>query len=268
MNIIFVGCGNMGSAIVSGMLKSPDFNAEQISTVLPPLSPDILKVQNSLKIRIYNELPKNKDFDIIFFAVKPQTLPSILPIYKEALRGKRAIIISIVAGKSAAYFREFFPNAKIVRTMPNLNAMYGKGSTVGIYDKALTSNEKETIEKIFTSIGHFYWSEDESVMDAVTAISGSGPAYYFAFTEYLTAAAEKIGIPKALAKNLAEETFIGAAEVLSKANKSPAELRAAVTSKGGTTEAALESFNKEDAFSKLIQNAVTSAKNRAKELSE
>lgn len=258
----------MGSAIVSGMLKSHDFKVEQISTVLPSLSPDTIKIQNSLKIRIYNDLPKNKDFDIVVFAVKPQTLPSILPVYKDALKSKKPLIVSIVAGKDIKYFQEFFPHQKIVRTMPNLNAMYGKGSTLGMCNQELSSEEKGVVEKIFNSIGHFYWTDDESHMNAVTAISGSGPAYFFAFTEFLTKAAEKIGLPAELAKNLAEETFIGAAEVLSKSKKSPTELREAVTSKGGTTAAALDTFNKNSSLEKLVFDSVTAAKNRARELSE
>lgn len=268
MNIVFIGCGNMGSAIVSGMLQSHDFSAEQISAVLPSLSPDILKIQDTLKIRVYSRLPKNKEFDIIIFAVKPQTLHTILPIYQEELKGQKPLIISIAAGIDLRAFEEFFPIQKIIRTMPNLNAMVGKGSTIGFSNTELLPEEKEVVEKIFKAIGNYYWADEESQLDAVTAISGSGPAYFFAFTKYLYEAALKLGLPEEIAKNISQETFIGAAEVLAKSGKSPTELMEAVTSKGGTTAAALDTFNKDNALKTLLEDATKAAKNRAAELSE
>ncbi len=266
MQIFLIGCGNMGGAIVSGMLKSQNFQVEQITAVLPRHSVDYSKVSPNLQIKVIEEFPQNAKADVLIFAVKPQILAEILPEYQNKI-SPNTLIVSICAGKTIKFFSDYFPHNKIIRTMPNLNAMALKGSTVGIANAEISEIQKSTVEKIFNSIGSFTWIEDERLIDPVTAISGSGPAYYFLFTELLAIAGEKLGLPKHLAEQLAQETFIGSGAILASGNKTPKELREAVTSPKGTTAAALDTFNSDHILQKIIEDATHAASMRAKELS-
>lgn len=268
MQILLVGCGNMGGAIVSGMLQSCNFSISEISAVLPPSSPDIKKTEERFGIKVYTSFPSEKKFDAILLAVKPQTLPEILPYYRAALTDLNTIVISIVAGKNTEYLASFFSDQTIVRTMPNINALVGKSTTVGYANKPLTSKQNALVEKIFSSFGDFHFVSDESLLDAVTALSGSGPAYFFQFIEHLTAAAQNLGLSRELAEQLAISTFAGSAHLLENLQQSPAALRQMVTSPGGTTAAALATFNHDDAWQKLTEAALKAAQLRAKELSK
>ncbi|MFI4984168.1 MAG: pyrroline-5-carboxylate reductase [Rickettsiales bacterium] len=263
MPLFFVGCGHMGGSIVDGMLKSKRFETEQIKVILPFHSPDSKKVQTRYNIQVFSEIPKAVVPRAVIFAVKPQTFPEIIPYYSSVLP-KSTLIISIAAGKSISFFKKHFPKNKIVRTMPNLNAMVGYGSAVGVTQDELDSSQRQLVENIFGSVGSFSWVDDESLIDAVTAISGSGPAYYFLFTELLEKAAIGLGLPAGLAKNLARETFIGSAHTLENSDQAVADLRAAVTSKGGTTEAAMEVLS--EPLKILIEKATIAATKRGKDL--
>ncbi len=265
MQIFLIGCGNMGGAIVSGMLKSKNFKVEQITAVLPRHSVDFSKVSQTYKINVIDNLPVEVKADIIIFAVKPQILDEILPAYQKLI-SEDTLLLSICAGKTLKYFSQYFPKNKIVRTMPNLNAVVGLGSSVGIANAKLTTEQIDVVEKIFKSTGSYTWISDENLIDAVTAISGSGPAYYFLFTELLAQAGEKLGLPQELAQQLAQETFVGSGAILASGNKTPKEWREAVTSPKGTTAAALDTFNSEKRLQIIIENATRSATNRAKEL--
>lgn len=255
----------MGSSIVDGMLKSKRFEANQLKVILPSHSPDSQKVQNLFKVQVFSEIPPSIVPSAILFAVKPQTFPEIISYYSNAL-SPETLIISIAAGKSISYFKKYFPNNKIVRTMPNLNAMVGYGSTVGVASDELSDIQVQLVENIFTSVGSFTWVKDENLIDPVTAISGSGPAYYYLFTELLETAALELGLPAELAQKLARETFIGSAHTLEKSDQKVAELRKAVTSPGGTTEAALKTFSDKNALSELIKKATKAAADRGREL--
>lgn len=265
MQIFLIGCGNMGCAIVSGMLRSNNFKADQITAVLPRHSVDFSKVSQTLQINVIDNIPKNAKADIVVFAVKPQILNEILPLYQNTI-SESTLLVSICAGKTLKYFSQYFPKNKIVRTMPNLNAIAGLGSTVGISNTKLSIEQNDAVEKIFRSIGSFTWIDDEKLIDPVTAISGSGPAYYFLFTELIAQAGEKLGLPKKLAEQLAQETFIGAGAILASGNKTPKEFREAVTSPKGTTAAALDTFNSDAQLQKIIEAATQAATDRAKDL--
>ena len=258
----------MGSAIVACMLKSGHFRPFQVSAVIPSNSPH-LQIAKDLGIKIiYDKIDSIEEFDILIFAVKPQTLPEILPHYK-ALIGDRSdkLIVSIAAGKKIDYFKSYFPKAPIVRVMPNINITIEKGATVGCASLNLSSEYKKQIEKIFGSAGFYSWIDDESKMDLVTAVSGSGPAYYFLFTELLSKVGEELGLPKELSAELAKHTFTGSASMLEESNYDPSILRQMVTSKGGTTEAAVNSFENNE-LRKLIKLAVESAIKRGNDLSK
>jgi pyrroline-5-carboxylate reductase len=269
MSILFVGCGNMGGALVSGMLQSGLFSKDNISTAIPENSPDIEKIKAAYNIKIYHSFPESEKVSAIVFAVKPQILDEVIKNYQAATKSKDTIIISIVAGKQIRYFSKYFPKNKIIRTMPNLNAAVKLGSTVGISNTSLTKSEQNLVENIFKNIGSFYWIDNEEQIDAVTAISGSGPAYYFLFTELLAKSAEDLGLPRDLAINLAIETLHGSG-AMAQHNRhiSLEELRESVTSKGGTTFAALTEFNKDNRLKNIISEATKAAANRAKELAK
>lgn len=268
MQILFVGCGNMGGAIVSGMLQSCNFAKDEISAILPPHSPDMYRTEERFGIKVYSSFPSEKNFDAILFAVKPQTFYEILPSYREALTGVNTLVISIAAGKTTKYLASFFSTQPIIRVMPNINALVGKSVSIAYANKPLTSAQKELVQKIFTSVGSFNIVNDESILDAVTAVSGSGPAYFFQFIEHLIDAAKKLGLDEKLAHALATETFIGSAKLLEHEKVSLAELRSYVTSPGGTTAAALQVFNESDQLKTLAEAALKAACKRAGELSE
>lgn len=258
----------MGSAIVACMLKSGHFRPSQVSTVIPSDSPH-LQVAKDLGIEvIFDRVDSLDSFDIIIFAVKPQTLPEIMPYYK-SLIGDRSdkLVVSIAAGKKIEFFKSYFPKAPIVRVMPNINVTIEKGATVGYSSLNLNAEYKKQIEKIFGSAGFYSWIDDESKMDLVTAVSGSGPAYYFLFTELLSKVGEELGLSKELAKSLAKNTFIGSAAMLEESDYDPSVLRQMVTSKGGTTEAALKSLNNNN-LQEIIKLAVESAIKRGNDLSK
>lgn len=259
----------MGSAIVASMLNSRHFTPSQISTVIPSESPHN-EVVKSLGINIYyDQISSLEKFDIIIFCVKPQTLAEIMPTYQSLMKkSSEKLIVSIAAGKTIEYFKSFFPNAPIVRVMPNINVTIAKGATVGCKTSNVSPEQKNQIEKIFSSSGFYEWIDEEAKMDLVTAISGSGPAYYFLFTELLAKIGEDLGLPKELSINLAKHTLTGSASMLENSNYSPSMLRQMVTSKGGTTEAALNSFCSDDKLYHAIKIAVESAVKRGNDLSK
>lgn len=253
----------MGGAIVRGMISSGNYSASNIIAILPSDSPDIERVKSTLGIEV-TSIEKMGKVDFLVLAVKPQVLPEVMPSLK--LKNSTCVI-SIAAGKKLSYFKQLLPNNPIIRTMPNINATVGHSVTVACSAGNIIDSQKQECEKIFKSVGSFNFVDDENLMDAVTAISGSGPAYFFRFVELLTNAAVKSGLPEDVAKNISTNTFFGSAKLAENSDESLAKLRESVTSKGGTTEAALNSFNEGDALEKLIFKSVSAAIKRSKELS-
>ena len=264
MNILFVGCGNIGRAILKGMLDSNNFSPENIDVIVPSLS-SAEKLKQDFNIDVYTS-PPLKNYDAIILAVKPQVISDVISEYKAAYGHlENIVIISIIAGKTISYFEKFFPKQDIVRTMPNLNCQVKLGSTVGSMSENCSPIATNLVEKIFTSIGSYTWVA-ENLIDTISAISGSGPAYYFLFTESLIKAAVALGIEEKLAYSLANETFIGSAKIAEQSNLNLAELRKAVTSLKGTTDAALKVMQKDDALTKIMIHAMQNAIARAAEL--
>lgn len=265
MKILFIGCGNMGGTIIEGILQTKQFSSNEISVILPPNSLSRKKVEEKFNVSVYHEFPKI-NFDVIIFAVKPQTLSKIALEYQAFLKSaQNTLIISIAAGKTIAFLKEHFPLLPVVRVMPNLNALSRYGSSVGCASEELAVEQVNIVERMFKNIGSYTWVE-EGFIDAITAVSGSGPAYYFLFTECIMRAANELGVEKNLAAKLATETFIGSAMVAKDSPLDIAKLRQAVTSLGGTTEAALAVFDAEEKLFKLVKAAATAAAERAKEL--
>lgn len=269
--ILLIGCGNMGGALLAGWLKA-GIPGKQIHVVEPDTrykerlgtGPRGQGVSFYASVDEITVAP-----DIVLIALKPQTVGDLALCYARFFTGEKpAVCVSIAAGKTIDFFtRAFGEKTPVVRCMPNTPALIGKGMT-GAYANAHTSDEhKNWVKYLFRATGEFTWVENEDLIDAVTALSGSGPAYMFLFLEALTKAGEKLGLNEFAAKNLAVHTMIGGAELANQSVDSLEQLRKNVTSPGGTTQAALEILMKNDAFTQLVSDAVRAAAERAKALS-
>lgn len=262
-DILLVGCGKMGGAMLEGWLKQ-DLAGKIV--VVEPHPPTTNSAVTYLKQA--EDIPVGFTPDIIIFAVKPQVLDDVARAYK-GFAGK-SLFLSIAAGKTIGKIEAAVgKNAAIIRTMPNLPASIGQGVTAAYANSNVTPQERILGESLLSAIGETVWIEREDLMDAVTAVSGSGPAYIFLLTEALEQAAQKAGLPPELAAQLARKTVTGSARLLEESPLDPARLRQNVTSPGGTTAAALEILMKNGAGMKeMIDQAVAAAANRSKELSE
>lgn len=263
ISLLLIGAGKMGGALLERWAAYPQ--VAHIDVIEPGLArPSDTRISWHKNLE---SLSKNYAPDVIVFAVKPQQLGDILPAYRARFAHK-PLYISIAAGKTLAFFaRHLGTQAKVIRAMPNLPATIGSGMTV------LTATDvspafKETAIRLMGAVGEVEWLDDEAQMDAVTALSGSGPAYVFLFLESLLKAGVAAGLPEGLAKKLAIETLCGSAALAAESSESAAQLRKNVTSPGGTTEAALAVLMKDNALEKLMENAVRAAARRSQELKE
>ena len=259
-NILLVGCGKMGGALLRRWQETGTCR----ETVV--VEPSSLDLAGAVKVPSYEQIPPAFRPGIVVFAVKPQTLPDIISLYK----GYAEVpALSIVAGKSLSFFEKHLgARAKIIRAMPNTPALIGKGITVACANKNISSADKEKASALLGAVGEILWVEKEELLNPVTALSGSGPAYVFLLMEVLAKAGVRSGLDPALAERLARQTVIGSA-LLADADKniSAAQLRQNVTSPGGTTQAALEVLMKEPAIQDLFDRALQAATKRAGELS-
>jgi pyrroline-5-carboxylate reductase len=263
----FVGGGNMAEALIKGIIIAEAYKPKNIFV-------------SDIKVERLEYLAKEYDVqttddnaglagkvDVLVLSVKPQNMTEVLQSIKGSIR-KNALVISIAAGKRVAGIADFLGDIAIVRVMPNTPALIGQGAG------ALFANDKakpmlKKAEKIFSSVGQTVIVDDEDLIDAVTAVSGSGPAYYFLLMEEMIKAAGKLGLSEEVAKKLVLQTAKGAALLAVEADKkgqTPAILRQKVTSPGGTTEAALKVFA-EGRFAASIEEALKKARNRSRELS-
>jgi pyrroline-5-carboxylate reductase len=258
-SILLVGAGKMGGALLARWQeKFPDYSFDVIEPAQS--KPGWHKNLESL--------PKDYAPDVIVFAVKPQELAKILPAYRARFATK-PLYISIAAGKTLAFFAKYLgEHAHVVRAMPNLPATIGIGTTILCAAYTLSQSARDTAKKLMESVGMVGWVKDESQMDAVTAVSGSGPAYVFLFIQSLIKAGIAEGLPEELAKMLAIRTVQGSAVLADKTGESLEQLRKNVTSPGGTTEAALKILMENGALEKLLCKAVAAAAKRSKELVE
>lgn len=225
----FIGCGNMGGAIVHGIIKGGVFDASEICAC--DLNQEKIKSLGVTPLDTPEEICQNSD--MILIAVKPKVAPDLLANLHEHLAGKA--LISIVAGFSTQKIQEFSHNkCRVLRVMPNTPAMVGAGATALSLATSFSEAEKKVAEQIFTATGLFAWVE-ESLMDAVTAVSGSGPAYAFLFLEALADGGVREGLPRDVAYRLAAQTLVGAAQMVLQTGKHPGELKDMVCSPAGTT---------------------------------
>ncbi|MFZ1992303.1 MAG: pyrroline-5-carboxylate reductase [Alphaproteobacteria bacterium] len=266
--LVLVGAGRMGSALLEGWIKAGLVSKSSPAEVVEPSPPE------SLRKRINEGLAKlvaASTIDalrpkLVVLAVKPQVLDAALRELKP-LTESGAAFLSIAAGKTIASISSALGDAPVViRSMPNLPASVGAGVTAVVAGPGVDAALKAQADALLGAVGKVVWLDDEGLIDAVTAISGSGPAYVFNLVEALAAAGLAIGLPKEAAESLARETIIGAAALLKTSADSPAALRQAVTSPGGTTEAALKVLMGEAGLTPLMRKAAEAALKRAKEL--
>ncbi len=262
--ILLVGCGKMGSALLTGWLQSDRVGRVNIVEPYPPDPALPLSDRVVLHASISTVAPSWRP-NVVVFAVKPQVIADVVPAYREIV-ASGALVLSIAAGKTIAGFEKLLGAAAIVRAMPNTPAAIGRGITVAVANERATPSQKAVAQRLLEAVGGVSWVEDEGLLDAVTAVSGSGPAYVFLLIEAMTAAGIAAGLPSALAEQLARETVAGSGELARQSAESATQLRKNVTSPNGTTEAALRILMGEDGMSPLLARAIDAATRRSREL--
>ncbi len=263
-HIVLVGAGNMGGAMLAGWLKSGV--AGSSVTVLDPAPSDkMMALINEAGARHSVTAPEGLVADILFLAVKPQVMDAVLPGLK-SLVGPQTTVVSVAAGKTIASMESHLGKAAMVRAMPNTPAMVGRGVTGAFSNAAVSAAQRDIVHKLLQVSGPVEWVETEADINAVTALSGSGPAYVFYLVECMAEAGRKAGLPADLAMRLARETVAGAGELLHQSPDPASILRKNVTSPGGTTAAALSVLMAEDGMQPLFDQAIEAARKRAEEL--
>lgn len=262
--VVLVGCGKMGSALLRGWIAA---GAARDFFVVEPEGPppgfaDAACVSWH---RTPEELPGDPPPDAVVFAVKPQVVDLVLPGYRR-WAGSPTLFVSIVAGKTIAGITRHLGDAALIRTMPNTPAAIGRGITVACANRRVTAAQRGLCDRLLAAAGETAWVEDEALLDAVTAVSGSGPAYVFLLIEALAEAGAAVGLPPDLALRLARATVAGSGELACRSQESPAQLRQNVTSPGGTTRAALDVLMASDGLAPLLARAVAAATARSREL--
>lgn len=258
LTISFIGFGNMAQALVKAWRNEP----WQIRAASPSLTPDITEAG---VITYSDNCQAIKDADLVILAVKPQQMATVLQEIQATLTPS-TVVISLAAGLSLSWFASRInPDISLVRCMPNIAVAYNKGATPLIANEQTTDLQKDLVSRLFNQAGITTWLTHERDMDTFTALSGSGPAYVFLFLEALAKGAEHAGIDKQLAENFALQTLAGALSFIENTGLHPEEARHKVTSKQGTTAAALAVFE-QAGFTDIISKAMQAASDRAKQL--
>lgn len=265
-NILLVGCGKMGGALLDGWLDQ-GIDGGAVSVVEPMI--EATGPANRSGVTFYQSLdavPSSFRPNIILFAVKPQMMEEVAPAFA-SYTDAGATFLSIAAGKPIGFFENHLgKHAAIVRAMPNTPASVRRGITVLCANSHVDAAARKNCEGLMSSVGDVAWVEDEGLIDAVTAVSGSGPAYIFLLAECLATAGVAAGLPKDLSERLARATVSGSGELLRLSSEDASTLRKNVTSPGGTTEAALAVLMGADGLGKIMDEAVSAATERSREL--
>jgi pyrroline-5-carboxylate reductase len=263
----FIGGGNMASSLISGLIASG--HSPQHLWV-SDINPDTLKaLAENLNVNTSasNDAVIN-EVDVIVLAVKPQILSSVAKSAAALIQQKKSLVVSIAAGISQHSLSQWLgADTAIVRCMPNTPALVLTGATALHANTKVTAEQRNLAENIMRSVGIALWVKDESELDAVTAISGSGPAYYFLLMEAMEKAALELGLSEATARLLVQQTALGAAKIALESSESPEKLRKRVTSPGGTTQRAIETFE-QGGFTELVSKALHAARDRSIEMSK
>jgi len=262
-SLLLAGAGKMGGALLRAWLDR-GYDPRKIDVIEPHPSPELIELAQAkgFALRAPSRPP-----GILVLAIKPQALDEAAASLA-SFASPNTLVVSILAGKTIANISAKLPQARaIVRAMPNLPAAVGRGITALAANAAATPGQRAAAEALLAAAGGVEWLASEELIDAVAAVSGSGPAYVFYLAEALASAGSSVGLPASIAARLARATVEGAGELLFQSReKSPAELRENVTSRGGTTAAALEVLMAQDGLKPLIERAVKAAKQRAEAL--
>ena len=261
--LVLVGAGKMGSALLEGWLRF-GLDPKHVAVVEPQPSPQISALA-SQGLRLNPALRALGDVAAVVIAVKPQTAAEAIPPLKPMI-GASTVVVSIMAGRTLQFIAGALNTpCALVRAMPNTPAAIGRGITVAV-PRDVNPTQRELAHRLLCATGSVEWTDDETLMDAVTAVSGSGPAYVFLLAEALAEAGVASGLPPSLAAKLARETVAGSGELLHRSELDAAVLRQNVTSPGGTTAAALEVLMGKDGLTQLMRKAVAAATRRSREL--
>ena len=269
-SLMLVGCGKMGSAMLEGWIEQ---GIDPTSVcVVEPFEASAANISKRFGVDVIanvDALPDGTAADVIILAVKPQMMDSVAPGFRQ-LAENGSLVVSIAAGKSIAYYEAALgADARIVRAMPNTPAAVWRGFTVLCANDQVDDSAKARTSELVSAVGQFAWVDDEALIDAVTALSGGGPAYVFLLVESLAQAGKMAGLPSDLAETLARATVAGSGALLDSSEDAPATLRKNVTSPGGTTAEALRILMGEgDAkgWQSLIDQAILAATKRSQEL--
>ncbi|MEZ5810068.1 MAG: pyrroline-5-carboxylate reductase [Rhizobiaceae bacterium] len=265
--LILVGCGNMGYAMLAGWCGAGSVEASDVIVVEPfePLR-DRASVLGVTAVAVPAEIAPGTAAELVIFAVKPQMIGEVIDDYRR-FADTGAAVVSIIAGTRIAFFEQRLGgNVPIIRCMPNTPAAIGRGMMVTVANAHVDAGTAATVADLLAASGEVATVENEDLMDAVTAVSGSGPAYVFHFIECLTAAGIDAGLPAGTAAMLAGQTVYGAASLARESDEEPGRLREQVTSPNGTTAAALAVLMGEDRLKTLVSEAVDAARKRSIEL--
>lgn len=263
----FIGGGNMASSLISGLIASghsprqlwvSDINKDQLASLAANLHVNIA--------------PGNEDLiqeaEVVVLAVKPQVLRQVAESVAALIQQKKPLVVSIAAGITQASLGEWLgAETAIVRCMPNTPALVLTGATGLHANRNVTEEQRDLAENIMRAVGISLWVDDENDLNAVTAVSGSGPAYYFLLMEAMEKAAMELGLDKHTARLLVQQTALGAAKIALESSESPEQLRKRVTSPGGTTQRAIETFE-QGGFAELVSKAMHAARDRSIEMSK
>ena len=264
-SLLLVGCGKMGTALLAGWIARGLAPADAVVIEANTAEHGRIRAMGVSVTATPDSLAKNFSPATIVFAVKPQSMDAVVPAY--ARFAGSALAISIAAGKSIAYFENLLgARTAIVRVMPNTPAAVGRGMSVCVANAHVNATQRMHTGDLMTAVGDVAWIEDEALMDAVTALSGSGPAYVFLMVECMAQAGIAAGLDAETAMRLARMTVIGSGELMHQMPDDAATLRRNVTSPGGTTEAALKVLMGKPGLEDLMVKAIDAAQRRGREL--
>lgn len=261
--LVLAGAGKMGSAMLDGWLAR-GLKPRQVVVIEPDPGKTVkARARQGLKLNPKSKVPPAA---AVVIAVKPQNAAEAVPPLA-AFIGKDTLVLSIMAGRTIGYLEKSLPaGSAIVRAMPNTPAAIGRGITVAVATANVSARQRRQASDLLAAIGKVEWIGDEALMDAVTALSGSGPAYVFLLAEAMAAAGIAAGLPPALSTRLAQETVAGSGELLHRSQIDAATLRENVTSPGGTTAAALDVLMGPGGLEDLMTKAIAAATRRSRDL--
>jgi pyrroline-5-carboxylate reductase len=262
--LLLVGCGKMGGALLSGWLERRSLGRV---IVIEPGAGQATAFRGHPDVTVGADLTAAAGMrpSVVVFATKPQVMDDVVPPYRRFAEAG-ALFMSIAAGKTLGFFEKHLGDVAVIRAMPNTPAQVGRGITVACANRRVDARQRALAEELLAAVGEVGWVDDEALIDAVTAVSGSGPAYVFLLAECLAEAGRAAGLPAELATRLARATVAGAGELLHRSEEPAATLRQNVTSPGGTTAAALAVLMADDGMRPMLIKAVAEATRRSREL--